>query len=99
MIPLFVSTNTIKNSSRRCIQLTPLALEALHRHASQQRQQQTEHEKSWNKERWIFCNELLGHNSILVTLEIYSHILPPLQEDTMQKFHTWLTANNPLSGQ
>lgn len=38
-------------SSRRCIQLTPLALEALHRHASQQRQQQTEHEKSWNKER------------------------------------------------
>ena len=43
--------------------------------------------------------ELLGHSNIMVTLEIYSHILPPLQEEAMQKFHTWLTAINPPSGQ
>ncbi|BCL80932.1 hypothetical protein ccbrp13_33970 [Ktedonobacteria bacterium brp13] len=31
--------------------------------------------------------ELLGHSTIMVALEIYSHILPPLQEDTMHKLH------------
>jgi integrase len=138
-------------SSRRCIQLTPYALEVLQRHACQQRQQQEEKERGWNKERWIFCNsqgkplhvsnlirrsfrplleqaglplirfhdlrhttatlllsmgthpkivqELLGHSNIMVTLEIYSHILPPLQEEAMQKFHTWLTAVNAPNGQ
>ncbi|BCL80978.1 hypothetical protein ccbrp13_34430 [Ktedonobacteria bacterium brp13] len=35
--------------------------------------------------------ELLGHSQIMVTLEIYSHILPPLQEATMLQFNTLLT--------
>lgn len=138
-------------SSRRCIQMTACALDALQRHASQQLQTAREHEAGWNKEGWIFCNtrgkplhvadlirrsfrpllekaglppmrfhdlrhttatlllsmgthpkivqELLGHSTIMVTLEIYSHILPPLQEDTMHKFHAWLTGSSPSNGQ
>ncbi|WP_126548544.1 tyrosine-type recombinase/integrase [Dictyobacter kobayashii] len=39
-----------------------------------------------------FVQELLGHSQIIVTLEIYSHILPPLQEEVMLQFHAMLTA-------
>jgi integrase len=43
-------------SSRRCIQLTTCALDALQRHACQQQQKRSEAEARWNKESWIFCN-------------------------------------------
>ncbi|BCL80858.1 Phage_int_SAM_3 and DNA_BRE_C domain-containing protein [Ktedonobacteria bacterium brp13] len=36
--------------------------------------------------------ELLGQSQIIVTLEIYSHILLPLQEEAMLQFNTLLTA-------
>jgi integrase len=136
-------------SSRRCIQLTMLALDTLQHHAQIQQQQGTGSQRK--KEQWIFCNtqgkplqaanlirssfrpllekaglppmrfhdvrhttatlllsmgthpkivqELLGHSQITVTLEIYSHVLPSLQEETMQKFHTWLTASDTSSCQ
>lgn len=29
--------------------------------------------------------ELLGHSDIMITLNIYSHVLPSLQEDAMEK--------------
>jgi site-specific recombinase XerD len=38
--------------------------------------------------------ELLGHSQIIVTLEIYSHILPPLQEDAMKQLNAFLTDSN-----
>ncbi|BCL83230.1 site-specific integrase [Ktedonobacteria bacterium brp13] len=43
--------------------------------------------------------ELLGHSNIMITLEIYSHVLPPLQEETMHKFHAWLTDSDASSCQ
>jgi integrase len=136
-------------SSRRCIQLTPMALDALQRHALQQKhlQEETKKRKEKREGRWVFCNtrgnplrasslirssfrpllekagippirfhdlrhttatlllsmgthpkivqELLGHSQIIVTLEIYSHILPPLQGEAMLQFNTLLTAPDP----
>jgi integrase len=131
-------------SSRRCIQLTPMALDALQRHALQQKHLQGAAKREQGEEHWVFCTtrgkplrasslirssfrplrekagippirfhdlrhttatlllsmgthpkivqELLGHSQIIVTLEIYSHILPPLQEETMLQFNTLLTA-------
>ncbi|GAC1674548.1 MAG: site-specific integrase [Ktedonobacteraceae bacterium] len=38
--------------------------------------------------------ELLGHSQIIVTLEIYSHILPPLQEDAVKQLNAFLTDSN-----
>jgi integrase len=131
-------------SSRRCIQLTPMALDALQRHALQHKHLQEEAKREKGEERWVFCNtqgkplrasslirssfrpllekaslppirfhdlrhttatlllsmgthpkivqELLGHSQIIVTLEIYSHILPPLQGEAMLQFNALLTA-------
>ena len=35
--------------------------------------------------------ELLGHSQISVTMDVYSHILPTLQEETMRQSNTLLT--------
>ena len=35
---------------------------------------------------------LLGHSQIVVTLDTYSHVLPPLHEDAMHRLHCVLTA-------
>ena len=138
-------------SSRRCIQMTTGARDALQRHALQQQRTAREQEAGWNKEGWIFCNtrgkplhvtdlirrsfrpllekaglppmrfhelrhttatlllsmgthpkivqELLGHSNIMITLEIYSHVLPPLQEETMHTFHAWLMESDASSCQ
>jgi len=40
--------------------------------------------------------ELLGHSQIVVTLDTYSHILPPLQEEAMQRFSAFLTSPDSL---
>ena len=36
--------------------------------------------------------ELLGHSQIFVTMEVYSHILPTLQQKAMRQFHDALTS-------
>jgi integrase len=33
--------------------------------------------------------ELLGHSSISMTLDTYSHVLPGLQKEAMDKWNTW----------
>ena len=128
-------------SSRRCLELTPLALDALRAHKRQQ-EQRKQADPAWNQEQWVFCSlqgtalhptnlirrsfrpllekaqvpvmrfhdlrhstatlllsigvhpkivqELLGHSQILVTLEIYSHVLPPLQKEAMHQFNAVL---------
>jgi integrase len=43
--------------------------------------------------------ELLGPCTLMITLKISSHILPPLQEETMHTFHAWLMDTDPSSGQ
>jgi site-specific recombinase XerD len=35
--------------------------------------------------------ELLGHSQIFITLDIYSHILPTLQDEAMQRLNQYLT--------
>ena len=39
--------------------------------------------------------ELLGHSQIFVTLDIYSHILPTLQEEAMDHLNQFLTSSEP----
>jgi integrase len=39
--------------------------------------------------------ELLGHNQIFVTLDIYSHSVPTLQEEAMQRFNEALSEVAP----
>ena len=131
------------STSRRCIRLPQLAIEALTRH--QYRQHLIHHKGNRFKRapEWIFCDEqgvplratsmvrqsfqpllvkaglphirfhdlrhstatllftlgvhpkivqeLLGHSQIFVTLDIYSHILPTLQEEAMQRFNEALS--------
>lgn len=134
-------------TSRRCIRLPQLAIEALTRH---QRRQHLTHQKGTRSKRapeWVFCDEqgvplqatrlvrqsfqpllakaglpsirfhdlrhstatllftlgvhpkivqeLLGHSQIFVTLDIYSHILPTLQEEAMQRFNEVLLEVSP----
>src|SRR5258707_13548993 len=43
--------------------------------------------------------ELLGHSQIFVTLDIYSHILPTLQEEAMQQFNDVLSDVPPHGGE
>lgn len=43
--------------------------------------------------------ELLGHSQIFVTLDIYSHILPTLQEEAMQRFNEALSDVSPHGGE
>ena len=43
--------------------------------------------------------ELLGHSQIFVTLGIYSHILPTLQEEAMRQLHTALSDFSSKSGE
>jgi integrase len=31
--------------------------------------------------------EILGHSEISMTMDIYSHVLPTMQEDAMEKFN------------
>jgi site-specific recombinase XerD len=31
--------------------------------------------------------ELLGHNQISMTMDIYSHVIPSMQEDVIHKFN------------
>lgn len=38
--------------------------------------------------------ELLGHSHIFMTLDIYSHVLPTLQENAMAHLNTLLTAQD-----
>jgi len=40
--------------------------------------------------------ELLGHSQISMTLDIYSHVLPTLQENAMIHLNTLLTAQDLL---
>lgn len=136
-----VGTELKTVSSRRCIELTPLALDALRPHHRQQ-EQRKQANPTCNPEQWVFCSlqgtalhptnlirrsfrpllekaqlpvmrfhdlrhstatlllsigihpkivqELLGHSQILVTLEIYSHVLPPLQQEAIQQFNAVL---------
>lgn len=37
-----------------------------------------------------YVQELLGHSQIGGTLDIYSHVIPPLQEEAMQKLQALL---------
>ncbi len=37
--------------------------------------------------------ELLGHSQIFITLDIYSHILPTLQEEAMSQLNELLTVS------
>lgn len=134
-------------TSRRCIRLPPLAIEALTHH--QHQQQFTHHKGNCSKRapEWIFCDEqgiplratsmvrqsfqpllaraglprirfhdlrhstatllftlgihpkivqeLLGHSQIFVTLDIYSHIVPTLQEEAMRRFNEALLDVSP----
>jgi integrase len=42
--------------------------------------------------------ELLGHSSITITLDTYSHVLPSLQSEAVARFDTLLaTAKNPVA--
>lgn len=124
-------------TSRRCIHLTDLAVQALHRHLLRQKAG-----ASRQMDKWVFCDkqgvplrvgsllrqsfqpllakaelprirfhdlrhstatllltigihpkivqEVLGHSQIFVTLDIYSHILPTLQEEAMQRLNELL---------
>ena len=38
--------------------------------------------------------ELLGHSQIFVTMDIYSHILPTLQEEAMDHLNQFLTSSD-----
>lgn len=143
-----LQATTLKTaSSRRCIQLTSLALDALKRHALQQEQEKQLAGSRWANENWVFCSkrgtplqvsdlrrrsfhpllvkaglpsirfhdlrhstatllftlgthpkivqELLGHGQIYTTLDIYSHVLPTLQEAAIQRLEELLS---PLQG-
>jgi integrase len=133
-------------SSRRCIHLTTIALEALKRHVFQQEQAKRKAGTRWGNHQWVFCNgegnlldganllrrsfrpllsqaglpairfhdlrhttaslllalgthpkivqELLGHSQVSMTLDIYSHVLPTLQENAMIHLNTLLTAQD-----
>lgn len=135
-------------SSRRCIQLTPLAINALKGHRLRQEEARLTAGTAWLDQNLVFCNpqgkplhagnllhrsfhplltragipqirfhdlrhstatllltlgvhpkvvqELLGHSQIGVTLDTYSHILPPLQEEAMQCFSAFLTSPDAL---
>lgn len=138
-------------TSRRCVHLPQLAIEALTRH--QQRQHIT-HQKGYRSKRapeWVFCDEqgvplkaasivrysfqpllvradlphirfhdlrhsaapllltlgihpkvvqeLLGHSQIFVTLDVYSHILPTLQEEAMRQLHAALSDFSSRNGE
>lgn len=37
--------------------------------------------------------EILGHSNIGITLNIYSHVLPTMQENAMQSMNTWLLSH------
>jgi integrase len=138
-------------TSRRCIRLPQLAIEALTRH--QHRQQITYRKGGCSKRvpEWIFCDEqgiplratsmirqsfqpllakaglprirfhdlrhstatllftlgvhpkivqeILGHSQIFVTMDIYSHIVPTLQEEAMQQLHRALTDGSIHGGE
>jgi integrase len=43
--------------------------------------------------------ELLGHSQIFVTLDVYSHILPTLQEEAMRQLHDALISFSDKSGE
>ncbi len=124
-------------TSRRCVHLPQLAIEALHHHAQKKSVTRQRGKRSKQTPEWIFCDdegtplqaarlirqsfhplldkadlprirfhdlrhstatllltlgihpkivqELLGHSQIFVTLDIYSHILPTLQEEAMKQ--------------
>jgi integrase len=134
-------------TSRRSIQLTPLAVTALQNHAQRLGTARQREGCSGRGTVWVFCDakgiplrasqmvrqsfqplvakaglppirfhdlrhsvatllltldihpkmvqELLGHSQIGVTLDIYSHTLPSLQEGAMQKLQGLLTASEP----
>ncbi|HEY4036227.1 MAG TPA: site-specific integrase [Ktedonobacteraceae bacterium] len=133
-------------SSRRCIHLTTIALEALKQFFLQQEHAKREPGTQRGNHQWVFCNEegnpldggnllrrsfrpllnqanlpairfhdlrhstatlllalgthpkivqeLLGHSQISMTLDIYSHVLPTLQERAMTHLNTLLTAQD-----
>jgi integrase len=37
--------------------------------------------------------ELLGHSTISITMDVYSHVLPSMQRDAMEKMHDFLDSN------
>jgi integrase len=37
--------------------------------------------------------ELLGHSTISITMDVYSHVLPSMQRDAMEKMGNFLDSN------
>jgi integrase len=37
-----------------------------------------------------YVQELLGHSNIRTTIDIYSHVLPTMHRDVMEKWEDWL---------
>lgn len=132
--------------SRRTIQLTDLAINALKNHQLRQQQLKGYGEPDWNEHNLVFCNhvgrpfdhssmvkdyfhpllvkvglpsirfhdlrhtaatlmfqldvhpkvvqEMLGHSSISVTLDTYSHVIPTMQERAVERLSSLLTTHN-----
>ena len=139
----FTTSEPKTTKSRRRIQLTKMAIEALRQHRVRQREAKLVAGSAWNEQGWVFCNaiggpvevgnmirrsfrpilvkaelpiirfhdlrhsaaslllalgvhakivqELLGHSQISLTLDTYSHVLPSLQEEAVNRLDALLS--------
>ncbi len=139
----FTTSEPKTTKSRRRIQLTKMAIEALRQHRVRQREAKLAAGSAWNEQGWVFCNaiggpvevgnmirrsfrpilvkaelpiirfhdlrhsaaslllalgvhakivqELLGHSQISLTLDTYSHVLPSLQEEAVNRLDALLS--------
>jgi integrase len=139
----FITAEPKTTKSRRRIQLTKTAIEALRQHRTRQREAKLAAGSAWNEQGWVFCNaiggpvevgnmirrsfrpilvkaelpiirfhdlrhsaaslllalgvhakivqELLGHSQISLTLDTYSHVLPSLQEEAVNRLDELLS--------
>jgi integrase len=42
--------------------------------------------------------EILGHSSVAITMNIYSHVLPSIQQEAMAHMNAFMTGSTPEKG-